>query len=458
LLVPSISVLNDELRTGEIGVSLPAVPEIEVCDLSGLARASHQELMAGMREWAAHVRSAESVVAAFAGEIDRRSSRDAGYDGLAASTGARGPEGLVSSLTGKSGRDSRDLVTVGRLLDAPPVWLTDVAAGVTSGEVSVGAAAAIVTGLGEPTPSLGADDLLDAAQALIAETAGLPPEKVAKRAREMRDELDAAGVADREEALREMRSLRSWKRRDGLLEMRVLFDPEGGALITDALDIVLGPRRNGPRFVDEAERARAKAIVNDPRTTEQLAHDALVEMVRIAAAADPGRLFGSRKPAVRVHVDARDLQRREGVGHLEGQTVAVSIATVERLACTDGYVPVIFTPDGPIDVGMTQRLFTPRQRIALAAQWGGCAHPDCDRPPSWCEAHHATEWEQGGPTDLANGVLLCRFHHLLVHNMGWSIRPPDRLDGKWLMHPPPGRPGIRKPIELTSKSPLRRKQ
>ncbi|MGB3909041.1 MAG: hypothetical protein WBL06_01035, partial [Pseudolysinimonas sp.] len=101
------------------------MPVIEVCDLSGLARASHQELMEGMRHWAAHARHVESVVAAFAGEIDRRSSRDAGYEGLAASTGARGPEGLVSTLTGKSARDSRDLVTVGRLLDAPPVWLGD---------------------------------------------------------------------------------------------------------------------------------------------------------------------------------------------------------------------------------------------------------------------------------------------------------------------------------------------
>ena len=86
-------------------MSLPAVPVIEVIDLSGLARASHQELMAGMRLWASHVRSAESVVAAFAGEIDRRSSRDAGYDGLAASTGARVPEGLLSTLTVNSARD-----------------------------------------------------------------------------------------------------------------------------------------------------------------------------------------------------------------------------------------------------------------------------------------------------------------------------------------------------------------
>ena len=439
-------------------MSLPAVPVIEVIDLSGLARASHQELMEGMRLWAGHVRSAESLVAAFAGEIDRRSSRDAGYDGLAASTGARGPEGLVSTLTGKSARDSRDLVAVGRLLDAPPVWLADVAAGVASGEVSVGAAAAIVTGLGQPTPSLGADDLLDAAQTLVAEAATMPPEKVAKRARELRDELDAAGIADREQAFREKRFLRLTPRPDGMTSIFGLLDPESAALVTDAIDCITAPRRNGPRFIDDAERARAEAIQKDPRTTEQLTLDALVEMIRIAAAADPGRVFGVRKPAVRVHVDARDLECREGAGHLEGQTAAVSIATVERLACSDGYVPVIFHPGGAIDVGLTQRLFTPRQRIALAAIWGGCAHPDCDRPPSWTEAHHAIEWDNGGPTDIANGVLLCRFHHMLIHNTGWSIRPPDRAGGKWLMHPPPGRPGIRTAIELTSKSPLHRKQ
>ena len=437
-------------------MSLPAVPETEVIDLSGLARASHLELMEGMRHWAAHVRHVESVVAAFAGEIDRRSSRDAGYEGLAASTGARGPEGLVSTLTGKSARDARDLVTVGRLMDAPPVWLTDVAAGVTSGEVSVGAAAAIVAGLGEPTPALGADDLLDAAQTLVAEAANLPPEKVARRARELRDELDAAGVADREQALREKRFLRLTPRPDGMTSIFGLLDPESAALVTDAIDCVTAPRRNGPRFVDDAERARAEAIEKDPRTTEQLALDALVEMVRIAGAADRGRVFGVRKPAVRVHVDGDDLERREGAGHLEGQTAAVSIATVERFACSDGYVPVVFRPGGPVDVGLTQRLFTERQRIALAAIWGGCAHPDCDRPPSWTEAHHATEWECGGRTDIANGVLLCRFHHMLVHNMGWTIRPPDRRGGRWLMHPPPGRPGVRKPIELVSKSTLRR--
>jgi hypothetical protein len=436
-------------------VSLPVVPEIEVPDLSGLARVSHVDLMNGMRQWAAHVRSAESVVAALAGEIDRRSSRDLGYDGLAASTGTRGPEGLVSQLTGKSVRDARDLVTVGRLMDAPPIWLTDVASGVESGTVSVGAAAAITAGLGAPSASVGADDLLDAAQTLATESGLLPPEKVARRARELRDELDAGGIADREAQLREKRFLRLTPLPDGMTRIFGMLDPEQAALVTDAIDCVTAPRRHGPRFVDSAEKARAEAIVNDPRTTDQLALDALIEMIRIAGAADPGRVFGIRKPAVRVHVDADALDRREGAGHLEGQTASVSLATVERVLCSGGYVPIVFHTDGRIDAGHAQRFFTERQRIALAAIWGGCAHPDCDRPPSWTEAHHARPHSRGGPTTVANGILLCRFHHMLVHNQGWTVEPPPRSDGQWLMRPPSGRANA-SPVRLVSKNPLRR--
>jgi hypothetical protein len=470
-------------------MSVPPVPAAEVVDLSGLPRASHDELFDGMRRWATQVRHAESVVAAIAGEIDRRSQRDAGYHGLAAATGARGPEQLVSQLTGRSARDARDLVTAGRLLDAPPVWLTDVASGVSDGTVSVGAAAAIVSGLGTPSPSLGADDLLDAAQTLLAEVGTLPPEKVAKRARELRDEMDAAGVADRERAMYEKRFLRLTLQSDGMTRLFGMLDPESAALVTDAIDCVTAPRRGGPRFVDAAELARVAELERDPRTTEQIALDALVEMVRIAGSADQGRVFGVRKPAVRVHVEGRDLTLREGGGQLEGQTAAVSIATVERTICAGGYLPIVFQSDGKLDVGHAQRLFTERQRVALAAIWGGCAHPDCDRPPSWTEAHHAIPWKKNGPTDVSNGILLCRFHHMWVHNRGYTIRPPDLvptpqrgqpgtrwlgtqwlgtrwlgtqwlgtrwLGTRWLMIPPPGDGVVREPIRLISKSSLRR--
>jgi hypothetical protein len=44
--------------------------------------------------------------------------------------------------------------------------------------------------------------------------------------------------------------------------------------------------------------------------------------------------------------------------------------------------------------------------------------PGCDRPQTWCDAHHVVHWAEGGPTALPNLLLLCRRHHRLVHERG----------------------------------------
>jgi hypothetical protein len=432
---------------------MPRTTVIELPELSGVARASDAELERLLGLVAAAKRRVDACAAMLAGEVERRSDRELGYSGLAQRAGDRTSDGFVARVTGASGREARELVTVGKLLDAPPPWLSDVAAAVASGEVSVGAAAAISTGLGEPSGSVAADDLLDAADRILVETAGMPPEKVARRAREVRDELDAAGVADREALLRSKRFLRLTPQADGMTRIFGMLDPVQAALVTDAIDCVTAPRRGGPRFVNTDELARVGALEKDPRTTEQIAVDALVEMIRIAGNADQGRVFGVRKPAVRVHVDSRDLASGEGYATIEGQAATISIATAEGLACSDGYQTIVFDSDGKVDVGRAQRLFTERQRVALAAIWGGCAVETCERPPSWTEAHHATHWSHGGRTDIQDGVLLCRHHHMLLHNNGWKIsRPPGRGHTGWAMTSPDGRT-----LHLVSKNPLRQR-
>jgi hypothetical protein len=48
----------------------------------------------------------------------------------------------------------------------------------------------------------------------------------------------------------------------------------------------------------------------------------------------------------------------------------------------------------------------------------------------YVECHHMTPWPEG-PTDLDNLVLLCNFHHELVHEGGWRVELDDRQLPVW---------------------------
>lgn len=411
-----------------------------------LATWSDDGLLARQQELTIERRRIDAESARIAAEIARRSARENGRGGLASRLGDRSPEDLLQRITGGTTREVRAMIQVGRLMtDAhlagggalPQPWLAPVASAVDAGEIAVDAAAAIRAGLGEPGPGVSADDLAAAAGRLVDDAQILGADKVARRARMERDLLDLEGVAERERERFERRSLQLFPQADGMTRVIGLLDPESAALVTDAFDRVTSPRRHGPRFVSDDERARAQRIIDDPRTTAQLLADAFVEMIALAGRADDGAIFGVRAPAVRVHVRAEALSGRSGLARIEGQSDAVSIATAERLVCQAGVVGVAFDDAGQVvNVGREQRLFTTRQRIGLAARDGGCRFPGCDRPPSWTEAHHIDEWQRDhGRTDIADGILLCRFHHMFVHNHGWRI---ERRDAEYFAVPPPG--------------------
>jgi len=124
----------------------------------------------------------------------------------------------------------------------------------------------------------------------------------------------------------------------------------------------------------------------------------------------------------------------------------MSAAQARRLACNAGIVPMVLGGDSvPLDLGRTERFFSWHQRLALAHAQGRCVADGCDRPPAWCEAHHLHGWTaEHGHTDLADGVLLCGFHHHLVHDTDWDIRLAD--DGTPEMIPPAAVDPHRRPI------------
>ena len=102
---------------------------------------------------------------------------------------------------------------------------------------------------------------------------------------------------------------------------------------------------------------------------------------------------------------------------------------MRRVACEAEILPTVLGgPSQVLDIGRSDRYFTPAQRLALALRDHGCSYPGCTVPPQWCEAHHVVHWLHGGATDLGNGALLCGRHHTIVHQLGLTARVlPDQV-------------------------------
>ncbi len=131
---------------------------------------------------------------------------------------------------------------------------------------------------------------------------------------------------------------------------------------------------------------------------------------------------GGTSATVAVTIDYEQLRGCLGAAELSTGT-RISAAQARRLACNAGLLPLVLSGRSTIlDLGREQRLFDRYQRLALGVRDRGCVFPGCDRPPSFCEAHHNCPWSSGGATGLHNAALLCSWHHHLVHADGWTVR------------------------------------
>lgn len=429
------------------------------------------------------VRAGEKVRIAASGVAAARSTRDAGHEGLSQRRGHRSPTSLIQEITGATRAEAAKHVRLGESLrtavglaaengvnegttdasnrgeaEARPCsliepWHAPLGRALLDGTIGSAQHDAILRGLGEPPVAdlAGATDAAAAAvceawslaaEQLIAEAHERTVEELGRTARTVRDQLDPDGAQRRFDERLQGRSFRVWRDDDGIHRGSIVFDDFGGAWTRTIFDSALRPRRGGPRFVDPDERARADDLAADPRTDAQLAYDLLLDVLRAGALAEPAAVFGTRQAGVRVLVtrpalDADD-RGEPGVGLTEDDQSALPAWLIRQQICDTGAMACTLDASGnPLDLGREQRLFTPKQRIALAARDGGCRWRGCDRPASYCEAHHIDAYSQGGRTDIDRGILLCRWHHMELHHGGWRITREGHED--FVLHPPPGR-------------------
>jgi hypothetical protein len=108
---------------------------------------------------------------------------------------------------------------------------------------------------------------------------------------------------------------------------------------------------------------------------------------------------------------------------------SISRATAERLLCDCAFGRVVMRGRSQLlELGRRTRTVPDRLRRAIVMRDEHCQFPGCRAPASWCDAHHLILWTDGGPTSLENCLLLCRRHHVAVHEGGWKlVRGPNGL-------------------------------
>jgi hypothetical protein len=152
--------------------------------------------------------------------------------------------------------------------------------------------------------------------------------------------------------------------------------------------------------------------------------EALVLMAETLLASGPAERSAADSYQVVVHVDADSLGAADGAGQLDDGS-PLHPETARRLACDASVVRILERDGRPLSVGRRTRTVPPALRRALQSRDRCCRFPGCTQR-RFLHAHHIDHWAHGGPTELDNLVHLCRFHHRLVHEGGYTLERSGR--------------------------------
>jgi hypothetical protein len=293
------------------------------------------------------------------------------------------------------------------------------AAGLAAGDYSTAHATVIVKALADLPTGLDPEIRVRAEKTLVEEAAHLTPKQLRTAGAHLldvvapevveateQDRLDRQDAAAYARAQISMRSLG-----DGTTQGWFRLPDLHAQILKGALEAISAPRKtHGKDGQPEPDPVTGK--LPDHATVLGQGLCELLEHLPVDGYGEHGGLAAT----LIVTLDYQTLVSGLGVAALVDGT-EIGPGEARRLACGAGLIPAVLGgPSAVLDLGREQRLFSKAQRIALTLRDNGCRAEGCDRPPSWCEAHHLDQWAHGGTTDLTRGVLLCGHHHRLIHH------------------------------------------
>ncbi|WP_427915726.1 DUF222 domain-containing protein [Rhodococcus sp. KRD162] len=379
---------------------------------------SEDQLLADAAAVSHQIQLLEARRIALVAEIDTRVTRE--------KLGFPGPAGWLTSTTLLTPGKANKILALARGLKNFP----DIADAVNTGSISIDHAALILAFAETPPEDLPPEGRDMARAALI--TAATGPEARTGPLRAAITRLhDLYGGTTPPAEDTDRNELFASTTLNGRLALKGDFDAITGEKLLTALSPLTAPRPAVDGTPDERSPARRRA-------------DAFGHILDQYLAAHNRPIEGGEKPHVNLHISLRDLtdlrDTATGAGPSpdrgayrdvfgDGSSVGwlpwmgpLSRTTSRQLACDCILTAIVMDETGtPINLARTMRTVTSRQKRALIARDHGCAFPGCGTPAAWTEGHHIRHWADGGPTDLNNLVLLCGFHHRLIHHSDWEV-------------------------------------
>jgi hypothetical protein len=151
----------------------------------------------------------------------------------------------------------------------------------------------------------------------------------------------------------------------------------------------------------------------------------------------------ARQGAIELTVDRATLTgHNDHPGHLGGygpvtadvarRIVRGHVDAALRITVTDIEAGVTPSNGGrPVGVDSTRRYPTAAQRRRIETRDRVCVFPGCRMPAVDCDIDHIVAVADGGATTDDNLAPLCRYHHRVKHDHGWTYRRLATGDYRW---------------------------
>jgi hypothetical protein len=390
------------------------------CDVVGPGRVGQFDNSASVRgvldRWEAGLPSAGEVEqwgpdAARAGLVvlERIERRLAGVRAALVKQMAAGRDtaAAIARATGMSARDAKEAEKVARTVEQVPA----AAELLERGEVSAAQVGAVA--------GLSAEEAAE----LLTVAAGMSTDEFANEVRQFRTAKAGPSLGARQHA---SRSVRFFSAAEGCVGMTAVLPPLVGAEIRS----LINGRCDDQYRAQHPDRAETLGG-HDVEPRERRLADALVSLVRGEGVAGPvgssksAGPAGSNTPGQRGSAGVAPAGRPTVIVTVEAETLRTVIVghgpvgidvVPELLARADVYAAIRDgTNRAQMQFGRNRRVASALQRLALLAIRDRCWVDGCDVPADRCEAHHETEWEKGGRTDLEELTLVCKGHHRHHH-------------------------------------------